>query len=107
MLASGAQQLLSIQPQLMAFQHHQQQQHQQQLPENHLFYRHKSQQMDSSEPSIHSRKDHHMNQFKMRNREMSKRLSRLSRGINGHGDMIGHQGMVRDAHEEPGSQMNR
>lgn len=69
LLASGAQQLLSIQPQLMAFQ---QQQHAE------SFYRHKSQHLDQSE-----RKEH-MNQFKMRNREMSKRLSRMSRGINGH-----------------------
>lgn len=31
-----------------------------------------------------------MNQFKMRNREMSKRLSRMSRPLNGHGDMMTH-----------------
>lgn len=92
----------------MAFQHHQQQQ---QLPENHLFYRHKSQQMDAPETSMHShsRKDH-MNQFKMRNREMSKRLSRLSRGINGHNnDMMSHQGMARGEvrEDDSGSQLNR
>lgn len=49
-----------------------------------------------------------MNQFKMRNREMSKRLSRLSRGINGHNsDMIGHQGMSREVHDDSGAQLNR
>lgn len=67
-------------------------QHQQQHPDNHLFYRHKSQQMEASE-------SHSRNQFKMRSREMSKRLSRLSRGINGHNsDMMGH--------EESGVQMS-
>ncbi len=69
LLASGAQQLLSVQPQLMAYQQQQQQAE---------FYRHKSQYLD------HSERKEHMNQFKMRSREMSKRLSRLSRGMNGH-----------------------
>jgi hypothetical protein len=56
LLANGAQQLLSLQPQLMAFQQQQQQQH----PESHPFYR-KSH--DASES--HTRKDQ-MNQFKSR-----------------------------------------
>ncbi|KAL7014220.1 hypothetical protein ACKWTF_015809 [Chironomus riparius] len=93
LLASGAQQLLSIQPQLMAFQQQQQQQQQQQAQHHNEFYR-KSQshiQEGPESPSMHSRKDQmSMNQFKMRNREMSKRLSRMSRPLNGHGDLMTH-----------------
>ena len=93
LLASGAQQLLSIQPQLMAFQQQQQQQQAQHHNESQLFYR-KSQshiQDGPESPSMHSRKDQmSMNQFKMRNREMSKRLSRMSRPLNGHGDLMTH-----------------
>lgn len=78
----------------MAFQQQQQQQQQASQhhnPESHPFYR-KSQDGPES-PSLHSRKDQmSMNQFKMRsNREMSKRLSRMSRPHNGHGDLMsGH-----------------
>lgn len=42
-------------------------------------------------PPHHSRKDQmSINTFKMRNREMSKRLARISRPLNGHGDMNAH-----------------
>lgn len=93
LLANGAQQLLSIQPQLLALQ--QQQQQQQQSPESHHFYRKLQhghmEPPEMNSPPLHSRKDQmSINTFKMRNREMSKRLARMSRPLNGHGDMNQH-----------------
>lgn len=89
LLANGAQQLLSIQPQLLALQQ------QQQSPESHPFYRKlhhgHMEPPEMNSPPLHSRKDQmSINTFKMRNREMSKRLARMSRPLNGHGDMSQH-----------------
>lgn len=93
LLTSGAQQLLSIQPQLLALQHQQQQQ--QQSPESHPFYRKlhhgHMEPPEMNSPPLHSRKEQmSINTFKMRNREISKRLARMSRPLNGHGD-VNHQ----------------
>ena len=88
LLANGAQQLLSIQPQLLALQQQQQQSQQQQMsPDSHPFYRKlhhgHMEPPEMNSPPLHSRKDQ---LFKMRNREMSKRLARMSRSnVNGHG----------------------
>jgi hypothetical protein len=94
LLANGAQQLLSIQPQLLALQQ------QQQPSPDHSFYRKLHQghnmeppEMSSRSPPLHSRKDQmSINTFKMRNREMSKRLARMSsRPLNGHDQHHHHQ----------------
>lgn len=91
LLANGAQQLLSIQPQLLALQQHQHQ-NQQPSPESHPFYRKlhhgHMEPPEMNSPPLQSRKDQmSMNTFKMRSREMSKRLARMSRPLNGHGEM--------------------
>ncbi|CRL04915.1 CLUMA_CG018178, isoform A [Clunio marinus] len=97
LLANGAQQLLSIQPQLLALQQQQQlHQQQQQSPESHPFYRKlhhgHMEPPEMSSPPLHTRKDQmSINTFKMRNREMNKRLARMSRPLNGHGEMNQHQ----------------
>lgn len=106
----------------MAFQQQQQQAaaaaaQQQHHNEGHPFYRssHKgSSNLDAPEsPSIHSHHHHHhhhhrkdqmnMNQFKMRSREMSKRLARMSRpSINGHhGEMMQHSGVTTTGSSSP------
>lgn len=59
-------------------------------PESHPFYRklhhgHNMEPPEMNSPPLHSRKDQlSINTFKMRNREMSKRLARMSRPLNGH-----------------------
>lgn len=92
----------------------QQQQQQQHHNESHPFYRSSHKGTDGPEsPSMHSHHHHHhhhhrkdqmnMNQFKMRSREMSKRLSRMSRpSINGHhGEMMQHSGVSTTESSSP------
>lgn len=109
LLANGAQQLLSIQPQLLALQQQQQHQQQQQSPESHPFYRKlhhgHMEPPEMNSPPLHSRKEQmSINTFKMRNREMSKRLARMSRPLNGHGEMSQqhhhHHQMESDSHSQ-------
>ena len=46
---------------------------------------------EMNSPPLHSRKDQmSINTFKMRNREMSKRLARIARPLNGHGEINQH-----------------
>lgn len=74
-------------------QAHQQQQQQQQPAES-FYAKLRHSQMDPPEPHSppNSRKEQmSINSFKMRNREISKRLARASRPPNGHGDLHYHQ----------------
>lgn len=88
LLATGAQQLLTIQPQLLALQqNHQQMQQQQQQQDCNSFLR-KMQQNQMENYESHTRKDQINMQMKMRNREMNKRLCRMGgRPMNGNNDM--------------------
>ena len=113
LLANGAQQLLTIQPQLLALQQQQQLQQEPSQLRHHLqhdaqsqsqpdaqpFYRKaqsSSSQIESQDsPPLPSRKDTvPLHNFKMRNRESKNRIPRLSRSLNGHGgEMMMHHHM--------------
>jgi hypothetical protein len=92
LLATGAQQLLTIQPQLLALQQNHQQMQQQQLPQQqdcNSFMRkiHQNHLENFEMNSSSSRKDQLSMHLKMRNREMSKRLCRMGRPMNGNNDL--------------------
>lgn len=114
LLANGAQQLLTIQPQLLALQQQQQQLQQepsqlrhhlqhdsqsQSQPDTQPYYRKaqsSSSQIESQDsPPLPSRKDTvPLHNFKIRNRESKNRIPRLPRSLNGHGgEMMLHHHM--------------
>lgn len=94
LLANGAQQLLTIQPQLLALQQQQQQAHQTSADE-HPFYHHQSHRkplqsghMDPPDsPTLRKDQIGISGGFKMRYRDMNKRTGRRS---NGHGEIAHH-----------------